>query len=192
SEIIECLRKRQSYVVRYLSARYMPMINLMISQTGGSPEDGKDIFQEGLMIMIEKIDNKDFALTCKLKTFVYCVCENLWKSVLSRRKLAADYLKHSVNSDNNDDIPGIIDDTMYREIFLNAFETLDPVRKNILKLYWEDMSLQEIADKFGYTYAYTKKRKCEAQSELIKRVKDNPDYIKIMRSERTAEAKGII
>jgi RNA polymerase sigma factor (sigma-70 family) len=171
----------------------MPMVNLMVSQTGGSSEDGKDIFQEGLMIMIEKIDNKDFALTCKLKTFLYCVCENLWKSVLSRRKLAADYLRQSVKQDDEDgDIPGFIDEVMYREIFFNAFEALDPVRKNVLKLYWEDMSLQEIADKFGYTYAYTKKRKCEAQAELIKKIKNNPDYIKIMRSKKAAEATGII
>ena len=169
------------------------MINLMISQTGGSSEDGKDIFQEGLMIMIEKIDNKDFVLTCKLKTFLYCVCENLWKSVLSRRKLAADYLRQSVKQDDEDgDIPGFIDEVMCREIFLNAFETLDPVRKNVLKLYWEDMSLQEIADKLGYTYAYTKKRKYEAQAELIKTIKNDPDYIKIMRSKKAAEAPGII
>ena len=58
NEIIECLRDRQSYVVHYLSDRYLPMIRLMVTQLGGTPEDAKDIFQEGLMVMLEKIDNK--------------------------------------------------------------------------------------------------------------------------------------
>jgi len=73
-EIIECLKKRQSYVVQYLSDRYLPMIRLMVTQMGGSSEDAKDIFQDGLIIMLEKIDNNSFVLTCKFKTFLYSVC----------------------------------------------------------------------------------------------------------------------
>jgi hypothetical protein len=76
NEIIECLKNRQSYVVRYLSDRYMPMIRLMVFRMGGTLEDAKDIFQDGLIIMLEKIDNGDFVLTCKFRTFLYVVCEN--------------------------------------------------------------------------------------------------------------------
>jgi predicted metallo-beta-lactamase superfamily hydrolase len=61
TEIIECLRNRQSYVVHYLSDRYMPMIRLMVFQKGGTTEDARDIFQDGLIIMLEKLDNKEFA-----------------------------------------------------------------------------------------------------------------------------------
>jgi len=69
NEIIECLRNRQSYVVHWLSDRYMPMIRLMIYQKGGTNEDARDIFQDGLIIMLEKLDDKKFNLTCKFKTF---------------------------------------------------------------------------------------------------------------------------
>ena len=103
SEIIECLRNRQSYVVRYLSDRYMPMIRLMVYQMGGSLEDAKDIFQDGLMIMLEKIDNKNFVLTCKFKTFLYCVCENLWKAVLVKRQSATNYLTRRIETESDND-----------------------------------------------------------------------------------------
>ena len=46
------------------------MIRLMVYQLGGSSEDAKDIFQDGLKIMLGKIDNKDFVLTCKFKTYL--------------------------------------------------------------------------------------------------------------------------
>ena len=49
------------------------------------------------MIMLEKIDNKEFALTCKFKTFLYCVCENLWKSIIAKRQAAVNYFARRTN-----------------------------------------------------------------------------------------------
>jgi len=190
SEIIECLRNRQSYVVHYLSDRYLPMIRLMVTNLGGSGEDARDIFQEGLMIMLEKIDSREFTLTCKFKTFLYCICENLWKSVIIKRRRAANYLVRRVETESESDFTEIIDNKMYRDIFRNAFDTLDPAGKSILKLYWEEYSPKEIAEKLGYTYGYVRKKKCEAQAELIDKVKMHPDYKKIMESENVT--KGII
>lgn len=183
NEIIECLRNRQSYVVRYLSDRYMPMIRLMVYQKGGSLEDAKDIFQDGLMIMLEKIDNKDFVLTCKFKTFLYCVCENLWKSVIMKKQAATNYLSRRIDTDNDNDFTELLDNKLYEKIFWDVFETLDDVGKKILKLYWEEVSPQEIANDLGYTYGYVRKKKCEAQAELTEKVKRHPDYRRIMNSE---------
>jgi RNA polymerase sigma factor (sigma-70 family) len=187
NEIIECLRNRQSYVVRYLSDRYLPMIRLLITRMGGTSEDAKDIFQEGLMIMLEKIDNNKFALTCKFKTFLYCVCENLWKSVIVKRQTAANYFERRVEPEDEKDFTEVMDNNLCREIFKSVFETLDPVSKNILKLYWEEISPQEIAGKLGYTYGYVRKKKCEAQAELTEKVKMHPDYKRIVNSGNVAK-----
>jgi RNA polymerase sigma factor (sigma-70 family) len=181
-EIIECLRNRQSYVVHYLSDRYLPMIRLMVIQLGGDAEDAKDIFQEGLMIMLEKIDDKEFALTCKFKTFLYCVCENLWKSILAKRQAATNYFARRAEPEDEKDFTEVMDNDLCREIFLSVFNTLDPVGKNILRLYWEEVSPQEIADRLGYSYGYVRKKKCEAQAELTEKVKRHPDYKKIVDS----------
>jgi RNA polymerase sigma factor (sigma-70 family) len=191
SEIIECLRSRQSYVVRYLFTRYLPMVRLMVTQMGGTSEDAKDIFQEGLMIMLEKIDNKEFALTCKFKTFLYCVCENLWKSVIVKHQAAANYFTRREEEVDNNDFTELMDNRLYEEIFMNVFETLDPVGKNILKLYWEEMSPQEIADKLGYTYGYVRKKKCETQNELIMKVKNHPEYKRIMNMESSMKTNNL-
>jgi len=186
-EIIDCLRNRQSYVVHYLSDRYLPMIRLMVTQLGGNPEDAKDIFQEGLMIMLEKIDNKEFALTCKFKTFLYCVCENLWKSIIAKRQAAVNYFARRTEPDDEKDFTEVMDNDLCREIFLSVFNTLDPVGKNILKLYWEEVSPQEIADRLGYSYGYVRKKKCEAQAELKEKVKKHPDYKRIVDPEIVAK-----
>lgn len=185
-EIIECLRNRQSYVVHYLSDRYMPMIRLIVYPNGGTNEDAHDIFQDGLIIMLEKLDNKEFALTCKFKTFLYCVCEHLWKRVLDKRQAASNYLTRRNEPEVEKDFTEIIDQQTYEEIFSDVFETLDPISKKILTLYWQEISPQEIADKLGYTYGYVKKKKCESQSELTEKVKKHPGYMLIKRTELAA------
>jgi RNA polymerase sigma factor (sigma-70 family) len=185
-EIIECLRNRQSYVVRYLSERYLPMIRLLVSQLGGTGEDARDIFQDGLIIMLEKIDNKNFVLTCKFKTYLYCVCENLWKSVLEKRRAAANYFTRREEAEGEKDFTEHIDREMYEQIFRDVFETLNPVSKTILKMYWQEISPQDIADKLGYTYGYVRKKKCEAQNELTEKVKRHPGYKRIMKTEDAA------
>lgn len=186
TEIIECLRNRQSYVVHYLSERYMPMIRLMVFQKGGSTEDARDIFQDGLIIMLEKLDSKEFALTCKFKTFLYCVCENLWKSVLDKRQAASNYFSRRSEPEGENDFSDSLDIQMYEGIFREVFDTLDPISKKILTLYWQEISPQEIADKLGYTYGYVRKKKCEAQSELTEKVKKHPGYMRIKSTEIAA------
>ena len=186
NEIIECLRNRQSYVVHWLSDRYMPMIRLMVYQKGGSTEDARDIFQDGLIIMLEKLDDKKFNLTCKFKTFLYCVCEHLWKTILEKRQSAANYLNRRSEPESEKDFTDMIDYQMYEQIIQDVFKTLDPISKKILTLYWQENSLQEIADQLGYTYGYVRKKKCEAQGELTEKVKRHPGYMRIKRTEIAA------
>jgi RNA polymerase sigma factor (sigma-70 family) len=183
NEIIECLRNRQSYVVHYLSDEYMPMIRMMVHQKGGTIDDARDIFQDGLIIMLEKLDNKQFALTCKFKTFLYCVCEHLWKTLLEKRQSAANYLTRNPEGEDDRDFTELPDHQMYEKIFQEVFKTLDPISRKILTLYWKELSPQEIADKLGYTYGYVRKKKSEAQSELMEKVKKHPEYIRIKSTE---------
>jgi len=187
SEIIECLRNRQSYVVKYLSDRYLPMIRLMVTQMGGTSEDARDIFQEGLMIILEKIDNRAFTLTCKFKTFLYCICENLWRMVIMKRKAAANYMLRKSEDEPEKDLAEKMDNELYQNIFREAFESLDDVSKKILKLYWQDKSPAEVAEILGYTYGYVRKKKSEAQSELTEKVKNHPDFIRLMKLENIAQ-----
>lgn len=189
-EIIDCLRSRQSYVVRYLSARYLPMVRQIVTETGGTFEDARDIFQEALIILIEKIDDRDFVLTCRFKTFLYCVCKNLWKLTLTRKNVTANYFYRRVETDPEKNAEDLIDNKVYHEIFRRSFESLDKVSRDILQLYWDEVPPQEIARKLGYSYGYVRKKKCEAQAELVERVKNSPEYRVIKNSENVT--RGVV
>ena len=185
-EILSCLRNRESNVVRFLWDRYISMVRLIVTRSGGTSEDAKDIFQESLMIMLEKIDSKEFTLTCSFKTYLYCVCKNLWNSVLDKRKAASNYFRRKTEEEKDKDVGEMMDNKIHEEIFREAFESLDPAARSILKLYWQDVPPKEIAEKLGYTYGYVRKKKCQAQAELTERVKKHHGYRQIVDSEKTA------
>jgi RNA polymerase sigma factor (sigma-70 family) len=191
-EIIECLKRRESYVVRYLSENYMPMIRLMVLQNGGDNDDAQDIFQDGLIIMLEKIDSGDFTLTCKFKTYLYCVCENLWKSVLNKRKSAQNYFARREESDIEKDFSEQMDRNIYEDIFRDVFNSLDQGSRSILQMYWQNIPPQKIAEKLGFTYGYVRKKKCEAQNEMAERVRQHPEYRRIMKAENVVVRDAVI
>jgi RNA polymerase sigma factor (sigma-70 family) len=187
AEIIECLRERKGYVVRYLWDKYLPMVRFMVVKMGGTAEDAKDIFQEGLIVMIEKLDDSKFSISCKFKTMFYSICENLWKTALKKRHSATNYFAQTFVDTEQENISESIDNNLFESIFQAAFDTLDPVGKKILLLYWENFSPCEIAVKLGYSYGYVRKKKCQSQAELIEKVCNHPDYRKIKISEMAAE-----
>jgi RNA polymerase sigma factor (sigma-70 family) len=187
-EIIECLKNRESHAVRYLFDRYLPMITLMVYNTGGSWEDSKDIFQDALLIILQKIDANEFVLTCKLKTFLYCICENIWNNILSKRKAASNYLKRRSADYSDHDFTETYDNKIYENMFYDVYETLEPLCKDILALYWKDFSAKEIAEKLGYKDTYVRKKKCECQGELIRRINNLPSYKALKISQELVDA----
>ena len=156
------------------------MIRLMVIRMGGSSEEAKDIIQEGFAIMLEKTADTNYVFTCKFKTYFYCVCENLWKQELVKRKSATNYLSRRVDENDDTDFTEQMDRGLFEKIFYEVFGTLDQSCRKIMKLYWLDMSPKEIAKQLGLTYGYVRKKKSESQAELVSKVKNHPEYKRIM------------
>jgi RNA polymerase sigma factor (sigma-70 family) len=181
--ILNSLKARQGFVVKFMEERYLPMIRLMVVKLGGSSEDAKDIFQDGLEIILDALDKNSFNLSCKFKTFLYSICENRWKSELRRRRAAANYLLRNTEYKHGWDFSDSIDEDFHYRIFYEAFNTLDPVAQGILKLDWQGISLLKIAKKLGYSYGYVRKKKSESEKELKRRIHENREYISLKREE---------
>ena len=105
--------------------------------------------------------------------------------MLDKRRAAANYFNRRVDPYSDYDFTEVYDNQLYEKMFYDVFETLDPVCKEILKLYWQEFSPMEIAEKLGYTYGYVRKKKCECQAELLKRISNHPDFKKIKHSEES-------
>src|ERR1700750_849043 len=54
------------------------MVLQLIINNNGNEDDAKDIYQEAIIILYNKVKAGDFELSSKLKTFIYSVCRRLW------------------------------------------------------------------------------------------------------------------
>ena len=55
-------------------------------KNSGSEEDARDLFQEGLVVIFEKVSSGDLKLSSAFRTYFYAVCRNKWLMVLRRKR----------------------------------------------------------------------------------------------------------
>lgn len=126
------------------------MIESMIIKNNGSAADAEDIFHDGL-ISFYKQAQKGLTLTCKVNTYMYSICRNLWLARL-RKAGRSDRLDDNydvVELDSNpedhlvkDDCSGLVAKTLG---LLG-----DDCKKVIVLSYFDQYSATEVADAMGY------------------------------------------
>ena len=131
------------------------MIQSLIINNSGSADDAKDIFQEAMIVLYEKVRSGTFELNCLIKTYVYSVCRRLWLKKLSqmnRYAPALESLKDTVPVEEDiEEIERVNDEFQAME---KAISSLGEPCKSLLEAYYLDKkNMQEIALSFGYTNA---------------------------------------
>ena len=165
SEIILGILNDSKEILNRLYTTYFPMVLQLVLNNNGNEDDAKDVFQESVIVLYNKVKSGNFELNSKLKTFLYSVCRRLWL-----KRLNSQGRNHRNIEDFSDYLP-VEDDlekheekdrqfTMMEKALLQLGE---PCKTIIEDYYIQNRSMQEICEKFGYTNAdnaKTQKYKC--------------------------------
>jgi RNA polymerase sigma factor (sigma-70 family) len=131
------------------------MVQSLIINNSGSADDAKDIFQEAMIVLYEKVRSGTFELNCLIKTYVYSVSRRLWLKRLqqmNRYVPAMENLQDTVPVDEDVEENERIDSEF--QAMEKAISGLGEPCKSLLEAYYlERKSMQEIASFFGYTNA---------------------------------------
>ena len=165
SEIILGILNDSKEILNRLYLTYFPMVLQLVLNNNGNEDDAKDVFQEAVIVLYNKVKSGNFELNSKLKTFIYSVCRRLWLKRLNAQSRAIRNIE-----DYSEFIP--VEDDLERheekdrlfavmELALNQLG--EPCKTIIEDYYMQNKSMQEICEKFGYTNsdnAKTQKYKC--------------------------------
>lgn len=131
------------------------MIQSLIINNNGSADDAKDIFQEALIVLYEKVRSGSFELNCQLKTYLYSVSKRLWLKRLSintRFVSAAEDLEPTFPVD--DEVEAHEKRDAEFDMMEKAIASLGEPCKSLLEAYYlKKQNMQVIAAAFGYTNA---------------------------------------
>ncbi len=165
--LLKGLAAKDNRAILQLYKLHFPYVERMIINNNGSQDQAKDIFQEAVMVLFDKVTGEGFVLESKLKTFLYAVCRRLWLKQLSKKSS-----KHiSIEQDGYEEKIDVSDDLQLHEEQEQRFEKMEnalhllgePCQSILTDFYINNKSMQDICDKFDYTNtdnAKTQKYKC--------------------------------
>ena len=141
------------------------MVQALVLKNSGNVDDAKDVFQEAMIVLYERVQSEAFELNCQIKTYIYSVSRRLWlkKLLHQNRFLIADEPEHEVISLEEEVEEHEKQHTEF-VMMERAMGSLGEPCKSLLEaFYMQKRSMQEIATNFGYTNsenAKNQKYKC--------------------------------
>ncbi|MGX5819646.1 RNA polymerase sigma factor [Chitinophaga lutea] len=164
-ELLQGLAANDDKSLETIYLENFPAISRMVLQHNGSEEDARDIFQEAMIVLYEKVQEGNFVLSSRLKTFLYAVCRRLWLKKLQSGAMNAplhESLEESLAAEDALEAQEERDRQFAR--MEEAMGKIGEPCKTILEDYYvRRKSMQDIAERFGYTNsenAKNQKYKC--------------------------------
>ena len=174
-EIFERICQGDESALEEMYKKYYRMMTKLVISNSGTEEEAKDIYQEALVVFWQKAVSGNLVLTSKISTYVYSICQNLWRKELDRKRRLSNEEKDGVEYSN-------YDQEERARIIQECINDLGETCRNVLMFYYFDgMSMQDIADKLGFANtntAKTKKYKCKKKlDELVKSRYTEEDFL---------------
>ena len=153
--LLEGLAKDDKKAIETIYKNNYNTIQALIINNNGTADDAKDVFQEAMIVLYQKVKTGSFELNCQIKTYLYSVCRRLWlKRLLQQNKFLS-------SNDNQEDLVLIDDDIEEHEkrdleftMMEKAMNGLGEPCKSLLEaFYLQKRQMQDIASSFGYTNA---------------------------------------
>lgn len=169
-EIIEALRKRQSHIIKYIYDRYFNLIRLFILKNAGTLEDAHEIFQDSLLMILEKIDETDIK-ECDFGTLLLNRAKFQWLKYIEDAKTSRKKSTITIKkSDRTEDIE-------LTDIIVELLNQLNPEDLMALISYYSKNSYESIANSIGWKDAETARRRIKAsETKLLKAIKESDKY----------------
>ena len=169
--LLEGIRNEEETALAYLYKLHYPMILHFVQNNSGTDDEAKDIYQEAIMIFYEKVREQQLELNCQIKTYLYSICRRLW---LKRLALKNRFSGMVMDSDAFIQVEEEVAESEGKELkFQKMGDALvllgEPCKTLLEDFYLQDLSMQSITEKFGYTNAdNTKNQKYKCLMRLKK------------------------
>lgn len=130
-------------------------IQTLVVNNSGNSDDAKDLFQEAMIVLYEKVKTGQFELNCQLKTYLYSVCRRLWLKRLQQMN------RYAGEMDSLQELVPVEEELEEHDRKNEEFRLMEkaiaslgePCKSLIEAFYIQKRNMQEIASSFGYTNA---------------------------------------
>ncbi len=178
SDFTKDLNKEGHAMFTRLYEKNFPRIKVYVTQNSGTEEDAEDIFQDALMVFVEKFRQDDFSLTASANTYVYAIAKNLWLKKLRDEKSKTHYLSDYKESEFLKELDAAIEEerSYWEKLRFYMVKISTHCRRLINDMFFANRDWREIQAKYGYKNKHTaanQKYKCLEQIRKVKYEEEN-------------------
>ncbi|MCW5516944.1 RNA polymerase sigma factor [Muriicola sp. Z0-33] len=176
NNIIIDLKSENNFAYEKLYQNNFHTISKFVQNNSGNQADAEDLFQDAMIVLVKKIQQKNFQLTASIDTYIYAICKNIWlkKCRDKNYELSIDEIQtfDFFNSVNNS--------IEYEKTYLERLKgyllkITEHCNRLIQDFFLKGKTIEQIQKEFGYTTrhnAQNQKYKC---MEQIKKMKEKEE-----------------
>ena len=177
---IEALLNDDKVMVSKIYRDHIGKIRGWILKNGGDQNDADDVFQEAVVSIYRRAAAGNFELTCPFDAFLFMACRNKWLNMLQKKYRKevtltdfSGYSKADVAVEQSNDIKV---HEAKEQIFKTKLKELGNACQELLAVCYTTKSMEEVAEKMGFSYAYVRKKKSECMGKLTELVRNSQEY----------------
>lgn len=170
--ILTDLRTENNFAFGELYREYYGVLKRFILNNSGSEEDAQDVFQDTMLVLVEKLRNDDFILTASMKTYIMAIAKHLW---FKKIRDAVQIIELSDNHHQSffEEINMSIEQEKTYADKLQYYMTkiTDHCNRLLHDMFFKNKSIEEIQQQYGYSTkhnAQNQKHKCIEQIRKVK------------------------
>ena len=176
NELVRGIVENDLTILKRIYKESLPEVIKYVKRNSGTEDDGKDVFQEGIIVIFQKASEGSLELTTSFHNFLFTVCKRIWLKKLRKRTGQKVPFDEVLEYMDEDDLEAAFLKSQKWELFNKRFMDLSEECRQVLKMLFNKVSGKEIAEKMGYTEDYAKRKKYKCKQSLADLIKSDPNY----------------
>ncbi|MBU1717781.1 MAG: sigma-70 family RNA polymerase sigma factor [Bacteroidetes bacterium] len=183
-EILDGIRANNNIVLRDLYSNWYPRLRRFVRRNSGSDEDARDLFQDVILAIYDKLSCADFEVDGHLKGYFFSLYKHMWL------KRLRDEVKCVLCSSPEDfhvicpdsDIQIIVERKERYRLYQKYLQKLDEECKKLLEMFFCNKSFREIAEQMNFlSEEKARRRKFMCKEHLFKSIENDPKFKELFR-----------
>lgn len=163
-------------VLQKIYQESLPEVIKYVQRNSGTQDDAKDVFQEGILAIYNKVKTNDLELTTSFHNFLFMICKRIWlKKIRKSGKIEVTSDELSEYSIEDDSEEQFIKTQKWR-LFNQKFQELAEECRKVLQMLFNGKSGKEIAETMNYSEEYAKRKKYKCKKGLAELIKKDKAY----------------
>lgn len=171
NRFIEALLVGDHAVISEIYKLFFPKALHFVLKNRGTQAQAKDVFQEALLYIILGVKERNLVID-NFEAYLFTICKNKWRRELEKKKKWVMKEGFTTLVDKDSDFAMFMLEQEQFELYREKFNLLSDNCKEILSLFFNDVSYDEIIKELNYATINTARQRIfKCKSKLVKMIK---------------------